>query len=424
MDRVTYGDERVAPLVHERFVPVRVDTDRRPDINERYNLGGWPTTAFLTANGDLIGGGTYIAADRMPAVLLRVAEAFTSRADEIAQARIVTRAPSAPSGPVEPDAAVETIFSTFDQEFGGFGAEPKFPHTAPLHLAMALYRETGNDRWRRIVQRTLDAMVDGGLWDREAGGFRRYASTRDWQLPHDEKLLETNALLLRAYAEAALVFNRTEDRVRCREIVTFMTTRLRSDQGGYFGSDVDQVLYSDANAAAASALLAAAAVLDDEVLAREALASLERVVLACYKPGWGVAHYFDGTAQVRGLLVDHVSMIGALLDAHAVSDGEPYRMMAEELVHYIARETWDAADGGFFDRAGMADDIGLLRTRRKPFVANADAAIVCERLHRVGHEFDLRQYAAGALDAAARQAAGQGPLAAHYVLAARHLASR
>jgi uncharacterized protein YyaL (SSP411 family) len=424
MDRVTYGDPRVAPLVHERFVPVRVDTDRRPDINERYNLGGWPTTAFLTANGDLIGGGMFIAAERMPGILLRVAEAFASRAEEIAQARIANRAPSAPSVSIETGTLIETIFSTFDEEFGGFGIEPKFPHTAPLHLAMALYRDTGNGRWRRIVERTLDAMVDGELWDRQAGGFCRYATTRDWQQPHEEKLLETNALLLRAYAEAALVFNRTVDRERCREIVSFLTTRLRSDQGGYHGSDADHVLYADANAAAASALLAAAAALEEEDLAREALASLERVVLACYKPGLGVAHYFDGSAQVRGLLVDHVSMIGALLDAHAVSDGEPYRMMAEELVHYMARETWDAAEGGFFDRAGMADDIGLLRTRRKPFVANADAAIVCERLHRAGHEFDLRQYAAGALEAAARQAAGQGPLAAHYVLAERHLASR
>jgi uncharacterized protein len=424
MDHLTYGDARVVPLVRERFVPVRVDTDRRPDINERYNLGGWPTTAFLTANGDLIGGGTFIAADRMPGILLRVAEAFASRGEEIAQARTMSRGPTAASVSVETDTLIEAIFSTFDEQFGGFGIEPKFPHTAPLHLAMALYRQTGDSRWRRIVEQTLDAMVDGELWDRKAGGFCRYATTRDWHLPHEEKLLETNALLLRAYAEAALVFDRTVDRERCREIVSFMTTSLRSDRGGYHGSDADHVLYADANAAAATALLAAAAVLEDEALAREALASLERVVLACYKPGSGVAHYFDGSAEVRGLLVDHVSMIGALLDAHAVSDGEPYRMMAEELVHYIARETWDAADGGFFDRAGMADDIGLLRTRRKPFVANADAAIVCERLHRVGHEFDLRQYAAGALKAARQQAAGQGPLAAHYVLAERHLASR
>jgi uncharacterized protein YyaL (SSP411 family) len=165
-------------------------------------------------------------------------------------------------------------------------------------------------------------------------------------------------------------------------------------------------------------------VLDDTTLAREALTSLERVVLACYKPALGLAHYFDGGPHVRGLLADHVSMIGALLDAYDVSGGEPYRMMAEELGHFMVRQMWDAGEGGFFDRAGMDDDIGLLRTRRKPFIANADAAIVCERLHRAGHEFDFRQHAVGALRAAEQQVTAQGPLAAHYLLAARHVLSR
>src|SRR4029077_13482244 len=78
MDRATYADPEVAALVHDRFVAVRVDTDRRPDINERYNLGGWPTTAFLTGDGDVITGGTFIAADRMVGVLTRVASAFAN----------------------------------------------------------------------------------------------------------------------------------------------------------------------------------------------------------------------------------------------------------------------------------------------------------------------------------------------------------
>ena len=427
MDRVTYADARVVPLVQERFVPVRVDTDRRPDINERYNLGGWPTTAFLTPEGDLIGGGTFITADRMPGILLRVADALTSRAPEIDRARSASsRSTAAARATIRPELAqlVDAIFSTFDDECGGFGIEPKFPLTAPLHLAMALFRETGADRWKRIVERTLDRMGDGGLWDREDGGFCRYATTRDWQLPHKEKLLETNASLLRVYAEAAVLFERTTDRDRCAAIASFITTKLRSEQGGYHGSDADHVLYADANAAAVGALLATAAVLDDTTLAREALTSLERVVLACYKPALGLAHYFDGGPHVRGLLADHVSMIGALLDAYDVSGGEPYRMMAEELGHFMVRQMWDAGEGGFFDRAGMDDDIGLLRTRRKPFIANADAAIVCERLHRAGHEFDFRQHAVGALRAAEQQVTAQGPLAAHYLLAARHVLSR
>ena len=83
MDRTTYADPGVAAIVNDRFVPIRVNADRRPDISDRYSLGGWPTTAFLTAEGEVIGGGTYVTLERMPSVLARVAEAFRSRREEL-----------------------------------------------------------------------------------------------------------------------------------------------------------------------------------------------------------------------------------------------------------------------------------------------------------------------------------------------------
>jgi len=438
MDRTTYADPAVAALVQARFVAVRVDTDRRPDINERYNLGGWPTTAFLTPDGALITGGTFVAAERMPGVLTRVADAFGDRsADFSGDARDLAEAeggaehadPEAAdhpedSGEAEQAGLVDAIFATFDEEHGGFGIEPKFPHTAPLHLAMALFRDTGDERWRTIVERTLDLMADGGLWDARGGGFYRYSASRDWQLPHIEKLLETNAELLRAYAEAALVFGRPVDRDRCSAIAGFITGSLRSESGGYRGSDADRMLYMDGNAKAAGALVGAATVLDDSDLAREALASFERVILLCYKPGSGLAHYSDGVARVRGLLADQIHTAGALLDAHDVSELEPYKMMAEELVRVALRDLWDEPAGGFFDRAAHASDIGLLRARRKPFVLNAEAASVLARLERTTGDPGFHARAKAALRAASAQLAGQGPLAAHYALGARQLAAR
>ena len=438
MDRTTYADPEVAALIHARFVPVRVDTDRRPDINERYNLGGWPTTAFLTADGALITGGTFVPLDRMAGVLARVAEAAADtdpRAAGVAAADVTEGADrpatedrhETDAGDADRESLIETIFSTYDEEHGGFGVEPKFPHTAPLHLAMVLFRETGDDRWRLIVERTLDAMADGGLWDRAAGGFYRYATRRDWQLPHEEKLLETNALLLRAYAEATIVIGRSADRDRCAAIANFITTVLRAENGGYYGSDAERIIYADGNAAAAGALLGAATVLDDSDLGREALASFERVLLSLYRPGLGVAHYLDGSPRVGGLLADQVAVIGALLDAYDVSDGEPYRMMAEELAMTIVRDMWDENGIGFFDRAPALDDVGLLRDRRKPFVANAEAAAALARVSRLEQRSGFpdpagfRAHAEGALIAASRQLAGQGPLAAHYTLARRLL---
>jgi uncharacterized protein YyaL (SSP411 family) len=421
MDRTTYADPEVAALVRDRFVAVRVDTDRRPDINERYNLGGWPTTAFLTAEGDVITGGTFIAADRMPGVLSRVASAFANVHDLSRPARDARGETNVAHHELEIDTIIESVFATFDHDHGGFGVEPKFPHTAPLHLAMALFRETEDERWRAIVERTLDAMANGGLWDAREGGFYRYSTARDWQLPHTEKLLDTNAELLRAYAEAALVFSRQVDRDRCAAIAGFITETLRAEGGGYRGSDADGMLYMDGNAKAAGALLGAATVLDDSALAREALASFERVILLCYKPGAGLAHYSDGVARVRGLLGDQIYTVGALIDAHDVSALDPYKMMAEELTHVAVRELWDEAGGGFVDRPGHDADIGLLRTRRKPFVANAEAASMLARLERTSGDAGFHARAEGALRAAAEQLAGQGPLAAHYVLGARQL---
>jgi uncharacterized protein YyaL (SSP411 family) len=421
MDRTTYADPQVDAIVRERFIPVRVDTDRRPDINERYNLGGWPTTAFLTPDGELMTGGTFVSADRLRGVLERVVAAFEgSVTDE-------PRSPVAdPGSPIEdpgPKDAnlIEQTFATFDPEYGGFGIEPKFPHTAPLHLALALFEDTRDDRWRHIVERTLDAMADGGLWDRAGGGFHRYATRRDWLLPHREKLLDTNASLLRVYADAARVLGRSADADRAAAIASFITTRLRAETGGYHSSDADSILVADGNAAAARALLATASLLDDKALAQEALDSFERAVLVCYKPGAGVAHYFDGVARVRGLLADQIETVGALLDAHEITGGEPYKMMAEELGHFVVQGMWDTAGGGCFDRARAADDVGLLRSARKPFVGNAEAATAFARLDAVSHEFDFAPYAVGALDAAGRGAAGQGPLTAHYLLAARQV---
>src|SRR5260221_1832142 len=431
MDRTTYADPEVALLVGDRFIAVRVDTDRRPDINERYNLGGWPTTAFLTADGAVITGGTFVPADRMVGVLTRVASALQTSgglSGTTGEARGIAEAGDAGGEggersvrDLDVDEVIESIFSTFDEEHGGFGVEPKFPHTAPVHLATALFRDTGDDHWRAIVERSLDGMAGGGLWDATHGGFYRYSTSRDWQLPHTEKLLETNAELLRVCAEAALVFGRQADRDRCTAIAGFITGVLRAEAGGYRGSDADGMLYMDGNAKAAGALLGAATVLEDAALAREALASFERVILLCYKPSAGLAHYSDGVARVRGLLGDQIYAIGALLDAHDVSGLEPYKMMAEELTHVAVRQLWDESGGGFFDRAAHESDIGLLRTRRKPFVANADAALALARLERTTGDAGFHARAEGALRAASEQLAGQGPLAAHYVLGARQL---
>ena len=110
------------------------------------------------------------------------------------------------------DRILAQVFATYDEQFGGFGTEPKFPLTAPILLALDIYQRSHDERMRVVAETTLDAMADGGLYDEVDGGFFRYATTRDWQLPHDEKLLDVNAALLSLYVRAADVLQ--SDRYR------------------------------------------------------------------------------------------------------------------------------------------------------------------------------------------------------------------
>jgi uncharacterized protein YyaL (SSP411 family) len=447
MDRTSYADPRVIAMVRDGFVPIRVDADRRPDIAERYSLGGLPTTAFLTGDGALAGGGTFVPADRLPDVLHQVSEAFDSRAGQIAGSAAVwgsrdarNRAEILP----EPDDLVAQVMASFDRERGGFGREPKFPLTAPLELALQLYRDAPDDAIRSVLEVTLDAMGWGGLYDEVDGGFFRFAAARDWQSPHVEKLLDVNAALLGLYAAASVVLQIARYAERAQDVLRYLQTWLADPvEGGWSGSQearaayygartaearrvlsppaVDGVLYATANAAMTSSALRAAPVLGDPALAEFALRSLERVVLATYVPGAGVAHSFDGQPGVRGLLDDQISMATAHLDAHDATGNIVYEMMAEELAHYALRTMWDDEAGGFFDRAAAADDeaIGLMRQRLKPFVGNCEAARLLARLAAASGESDFAARADAALASVAPQAGRQGPLAAHYLLALR-----
>ncbi|HET7216935.1 MAG TPA: DUF255 domain-containing protein [Vicinamibacterales bacterium] len=448
MDRTTFADAGVAGVLNERFVAIRVDADRSPDIAERYSLGGWPTTAFLTSNGDIAGGGTFVSLDRMPAVLDRVLDAFRSRSDELMSATgDVRTTPASSNGSATADAVpehdlVDRVYESYDTAHGGFGTAPKFPLTAPLDLALDTFLTTRDSRMAHIVQSTLDAIGWGALFDEVDGGFFRCAATHDWQSPHTAKLLETNAALLRIFIAAADVLKSARYRERAAEILRYAQTWL-ADQadGGWAGSQraddgyyasaaaqrqarqpppIDRTLFTSANALMVSAVLRAALAIDDTALGEFALRSLERVSLAAYKPGAGIAHYVDDRGpHGRGLLDDQIAMASAQLDAFDATGNIVYEMMAEELVQFAVRTMWDEREGGFFDRSELAEleRIGLMRTRLKPFVANCEAARVLRRLTEATGAHDFADRSNVTLSAMARVAPGQGPLAAHYLLA-------
>jgi len=245
MDETSYSDPRVIAIVNEDFVPIRVDNDRHPDVNRRYNMGGWPTTAFLAAGGDVISGATYIPVDQMLQALERVREFF-----EVNRASLLALDSSAPAHAADGEAAFAQrsaargrldlvsadfagdpdvpgdipaeialqVVHAFDPLHGGLGADPKFPQAdvfafmlgfaglrdrgAPEHIAPGSSALLRPARVHEILRTTLTGMTSGGLYDHVGDGFFRYSTRRDWSIPHYEKMLEDNARLAALYLEA------------------------------------------------------------------------------------------------------------------------------------------------------------------------------------------------------------------------------
>ncbi len=254
MERESFEDPRVAALMNEEFVCVKVDREERPDVDALYmeavqgmtGHGGWPLNVFLTPEQLPFYGGTYfppVSRQGMPAwteVLQAIAELWRERSAEIRtegeqlRERLAGGALLAPSSqPLQAaalDAAVSALRSSFDARNGGFGGAPKFPQTPVLEFLLTQTR--GAD----IALRTLNAMAAGGIHDQVGGGFHRYAVDATWTVPHFEKMLYDNALLARAYLHG---FQATGDpllRRACEQTLDWLLRDLRAPEGGFYSA--------------------------------------------------------------------------------------------------------------------------------------------------------------------------------------------
>ena len=419
MDRTTFGDPAVVSLVNKAFVPVRVDADRHPDVNERYNLGGWPTTVFLTSSGAILSGGTYLDAARMLTVLHQVSEAYSAVRN--VQLPAFTEAPAGlakaredrASDGGESDHAIDhfrsLLIDRFDHVHGGFGTSPKLPHPYALLFGLSL----PDDReLSHMVTFTLERL--SALWDPIEGGFYRYADAADWSHPGTEKTLEDNAALLHVYVEAA-VRGQENSRDRAVAIVQWAKSAM-ADQanGGFYNAQtsrgVDDSMYVDRNAMMVGAFIRAAALFDDIWLRDFALKSLEAIVVPTYTPGDGVGH----AGPVRGLLTDQVHVISALIWAHAATGQLPYSMLAAELMQFAIRRMWDDRAGKFRDRVTPADPL-------MPFELNCHAAYVLDRLGVLTGDKAYQDRARRILDSLAGEYRERELFGALYALAVREV---
>ncbi|OBJ47657.1 thioredoxin domain-containing protein [Mycobacterium sp. 1423905.2] len=256
MAHESFEDDEVAAVMNAGFVCIKVDREERPDIDAVYmnatvaltGHGGWPMTCFLTPDGRPFYCGTYYPKHQFLQLLSAISETWSQRRGEVEEAsdhiagELRSMAAGLPGGGPEVaaelcDHAVGAILRDEDTARGGFGTAPKFPPSALLEALLRNYERTGSPAALDAVTRTGAAMARGGIYDQLAGGFARYSVDNAWVVPHFEKMLYDNALLLRVYAHWA---RRTGDALARR--VTAQTARFLLDEladGDMFTSSLD-----------------------------------------------------------------------------------------------------------------------------------------------------------------------------------------
>ena len=450
MDETTYSDDEIIHLINDRFVPVRVDNDLRPDINARYNMGGWPTTAFLTPTGEVMAGMTYVPPDQMRDVLNQVSTYFKDNRESIEEkiAELTkNRAAAASAEAASDDALSDQILrdvlnsavDAYDPVFGGFGTEPKFPHTDAIDLLLHAYLRFGDRDALHMARKTLDYMTKGGTYDQEWGGFYRYSTKRDWSVPHYEKMLEDNVLLLHDLCKLYRITEDASHRDYIDRTIAYLDTWLSDPAtGAFYGSQdadeefyplpaeertryeapyVDRRIYASWNAMAIRAYLEASWTRGRAAYRERALKALDYVWEHLFSPATGVHRYLSPEGpKIGGLLGEQAWTMAALLDAFEVAarpaDLQRARLLAEFMIEQLMSDT-----GGFFDTTSEHDTLGRLSMRQKPVKENAVAAEALIRLARITHEQRYEDVARRALAQFADVAESQGYFASDYARA-------
>ncbi|MCA8951569.1 MAG: thioredoxin domain-containing protein [Planctomycetes bacterium] len=422
----TFADPQIVAKVNDDFVPVHIDAERRPDVNQRYGTGAWPTIAWLTPGGELITHQNFLDAEALSSQLDRVRAAWRDRRGDIERgvADIVANASHA-EAPIRTklrrqmtEDVASAIYEKFDHRHGGFGETSKFPHPEALDFALVQAQKRGDERMREVVTLTLDRMMQSPLHDHVDGGFFRFSQTPDWHTPNYEKLLDQNALVLRAYLEAYQVFDNEAYRRAAEGIVEWMLTTMREPGSGAFagsqngdmdyfaggGSErshrppplLDRTVYCHANAIAVSSLLKASAVLSQPHWREHAMATLGFLLDNLYD-GREVYHYWDGTYHLPGMLADQACLIRALIDA-SQHTGDSDLLQPAEAIADRAIERQKSKTGGFYDILHDPGNAGSMRRRNRSILDNATMAESLMRLSYLARRPELFAEAISALE--------------------------
>ena len=400
MDKTTYSNPEIIRTINEKFVPVRVDIDRRPDISERYNRGGFPTTAFLSDRGESIWGRTYVPPDDMKRIMTSILASKESgevdkaleseRMQFLDVSKALERKESA--DPIFVNAVFEDIFSTYDVQWGGFGGNQKFPHPDVIDLLLYKYMEDQDRELSDAVASTLDHMT-AGLFDKVEGGVFRYSVTRDWREPHFEKMLEANLGFLRNLVHAHQVLGQERFADTAKGVAKYLLGVLRDHEtGGFFSSqDADEDyyrlpaaergrstppkvvsdIYSRWNCEAVSTFIEAGVLLGEGSWVDAGKAAWKCSIDHHWNPGLAMVRHRKG--EELYLFEDQVSFFGALMSMIELTPADDIAEMLEmgEAIIGGVNKAFVHPDGGYGDVMIRKDAVGELVEPRRSIVSNS-----------------------------------------------------
>jgi uncharacterized protein YyaL (SSP411 family) len=429
MDETTYSDPRIAANINDGFVPVRVDADRRPRIRERYNMGGFPSTVFLTPSGTILTGATFLGTDGFRGILDSVRETWDGKGEAAGSTPRSLRGDDPPHGSLDSsieEHMVEQLLGAFDEEFGGWGSDLKFPMARTVEFAIV--------RARDQATRTLEA-IRTHLLDTYDGGFYRYARNRNWRNARREKLTDENAALVRTFAYAYRYTGEEAYREPAEQTVDYLTTTLwtgdafAASQGGdeeYFTLEpteredaeapaVDVTILADRNGLAIDGLLRLAAYTDEESTVQYARRAREHLASDLIDEGC-VTHYEDGVESgPAGTLLDQARVLTGLTTSWEVL-GEPGP--AEAVADWTI-DNLQAESGAFRD--GPVDGPGLLSEPLYPLDTTVELADALVDLACLAGEERYLTVAREAMEAFAGAADRMGVEVAHFATVAARI---
>ena len=260
MEHESFEDEEVAALINEHFIPVKVDREERPDIDEVYmqitqgitGSGGWPMTVALTPDRHAFFAGTYFPKESVAGrpgikrIVTELGKAWRERREEVIEsslsvsAQVAQMMGASPGGDLDKgifDVAFAQFSSRYDSEKGGFARAPKFPVPPNLFFLLRFHQRTGNEQALEMVEKTLTEMRRGGICDHVGFGIHRYATDADWLLPHFEKMLYDQALVTMANLETYQVTGKECYARTAREILTYVQRDMTSPEGGFYSAE-------------------------------------------------------------------------------------------------------------------------------------------------------------------------------------------